>query len=69
MQLFFALAEDGNLYNLGNHGDWESAENTAYDLQIRQIWVFDENTAKSWADFIYKSIKQNELDIKKLEEV
>ena len=50
--IYFALSADGDLYNLGDHGDWESAENTASDLLIDQIWVFNETQAKSWASFI-----------------
>jgi hypothetical protein len=50
--IYFALNEDGLLYNLGDHGDWEAAEATAEDLKINPIWLFDEHTATSWAGFI-----------------
>lgn len=54
---YFALSSDGDLCNLGNHGDWESAENTATDLLINQIWVFNEIQAKSWANFINTTLE------------
>lgn len=63
---YFALCADGNLYDLGDHGDFECADNTASDLQINQIWVFDEKVAKSWATFINKRLKENQLAISKL---
>ena len=45
---FFCLSADGHIYFLGNHGDWEAAEDTAQNLGYEPIWVFGENSAKDW---------------------
>jgi len=58
--IYFALNNDGLLYDLGDHGDWESAENTASDMKLDQVWVFNEIYAKSWAKFIKDSIKNQD---------
>ena len=47
-EMFFCLSSDGELYILGNHGDWEAAEATATDLGLDPIWVFGEQSAKQW---------------------
>ena len=65
--IYFALNTDGLLYDLGDHGDWESAENTASNMKLDQIWVFDEIVAKSWAEFIENSIKNNQDKLMRLE--
>jgi hypothetical protein len=56
--IYFALNSDGLIYNLGDHGDWEAAEETARDLRIDPIWTIDEHEALNWADFIQQQIKQ-----------
>lgn len=50
--IYFALNDDGLLYNLGDHGDWEAAEDTAQSIGIDPVWLFDEDTAQSYAGFI-----------------
>jgi hypothetical protein len=65
--IYFALNNDGLLYDLGDHGDWESAENTASDMKLDQVWVFNEIYAKSWAKFIKDSIKNNQDKLTRLE--
>jgi len=47
-EMFFCLSGDGELYILGNHGDWEAAEDTAQNLGLDPIWVFGEESAKQW---------------------
>jgi hypothetical protein len=49
-ETYFCLASDGLIYNLGDHGDFEAAEATAESLGIEVIWMFGENTARSWTD-------------------
>jgi hypothetical protein len=49
-ETYFCLASDGLLYNLGNHGDHEAAEDTAQSLGLDVIWMFGESTAHSWRD-------------------
>jgi len=49
-EIYFCLASDGLLYNLGDHGDYEAAEDTAQSLGLDVIWMFGESTAHSWRD-------------------
>lgn len=47
-EMYFCLASDGLLYILGNHGDFEAAEDTAQSMGLEVIWLIDEQTARSW---------------------
>ena len=64
--IYFALNPDGLLYNLGDHGDWESAEETAGNMRIDPIWTLNENEALNWAEFILTEIKQTRQAIQKV---
>ena len=57
--IYFALSPDGLLCNLGDHGDWEAADETARDLRIDSIWLLDEHEALNWASFIQEQIKES----------
>jgi len=54
---YFCLASDGLLYSLGNHGDFESAEDTAKSLGLDVVWMFGEDTAQSWQYHLNQSLK------------
>ena len=47
---YYCLAADGFLYSLGNHGDYEAANDTAESLCLEVVWLFGENTAQAWLD-------------------
>ena len=47
-EMFYCLASDGLLWVLGNHGDWEAAEDTAHSIGLEPIWVFGEQAANQW---------------------
>ena len=64
--IYFALNSDGLIYNLGDHGDWESADETAHDMMLEPIWMIDEYEAVNWADFIQTSIKETKEAMKKV---
>jgi len=64
--IYFALNPDGLLYNLGDHGDWESAEETASNMRIDPIWTLNEDEALNWAEFILTEIKQTRQAIQKV---
>ena len=64
--IYFALNPDGLLYNLGDHGDWESAEETASNMKIDPIWTLNEDEALNWAEFILTEIKQTRQEIQKV---
>lgn len=47
--LYWALcAETGQLFNLGDHGDYEAANLTAENLHIDAVWLIDEEGAMQW---------------------
>ena len=48
MGLYFALADDGLMYNLCDCGDFDAAEESATDLGINAIWLADEQAARQW---------------------
>jgi hypothetical protein len=56
--IYFALNNDGLIYNLGDHGDYESADETSQDMMLEPIWLLDEFEAQNWASFIQEQIKE-----------
>jgi hypothetical protein len=50
--LYFCLAADGFLHALGDHGDFEAAEDTALCQGLQSVWLFDQATARSWLEFL-----------------
>jgi len=57
-ETYFCLASDGLLYNLGDHGDCEAAEDTARSLGLDVIWMFGEETAHSWRDTLNHHLQE-----------
>jgi hypothetical protein len=56
--LYFALnANDGLLYNLGKHEDFNSASALADEKKLDAIWLVDVDEAKRWADFINDQLR------------
>ena len=53
---YFALADDGYLYDLCDCGDFEAAEESAADLDINAVWIADEITAYQWRDRLDRSL-------------
>ena len=49
--IYFCLSGDGAMYNLGEHENWESADNQAEYDYLNPVWVFDANQAGEWASF------------------
>jgi hypothetical protein len=58
--IYFALKNDGLLYNLGDHGDYEAADCTAQDMQLDAIWLIGENEARNMAQFITQELETME---------
>ena len=56
-ETYFALASDGFIYNLGDHGDYEAANDTAESLGLDVIWMLGEDTARSWNDTLTHHLK------------
>jgi hypothetical protein len=54
--IYFCLSNEGDLYNLGDHGDWESADCCAQDMQLHPVWTINEDTARNWSEFIAQEL-------------
>ena len=65
--IYFVLNNDGLIYNLGDHGDWESADETAHDMMLEPIWLIDEHEAQNWASFITNSIVETRKATERVE--
>lgn len=59
--LWFALDNDGTLYNLGDHGDYDAAMDTADSLGLDAVWLFDEQDARYLVNFIQDEFIQREI--------
>ena len=60
-QDFFCIGADGNLWILGNHGDYEAANDTAESLGIDAIWLFGEDTAAQWMEKLATATAPSEV--------
>lgn len=47
-RMWFCLAADGQLVILGDHSDFNAAEDAATSSGVEAIWIFDRITADSW---------------------
>ena len=54
---YFALADDGYMYDLCDCGDFEAAEESAKDLGITAVWIADEKAARQWCSRITLSLR------------
>jgi hypothetical protein len=57
-ETYFCLAFDGLIYNLGDHGDYEAAEDTAKSLGLEVVWMFGEDTARNWMDTLSRHLQE-----------
>jgi hypothetical protein len=53
---WFALGWDGNVYALGDCGDYEAADEVAKDTGIDAVWLACYETATQWRDAIAKQL-------------
>lgn len=58
MEKFYCLSMNGDLCALGNHQDWETAEDTAHQLSLSPVWVFGEQTFNDWRQFLNNEHEQ-----------
>ena len=56
MKKFFCLSSDGLIYFLGCFNDWQDAEIAAEQRKIDCIWLFGEDSAKSWKDTLEENL-------------
>ena len=47
---YFALADDGFIYDLCDCGDFDAAEESANDLGITAVWLINEPSAAQWLE-------------------
>ena len=49
---YYAMDSDGYLWKLGDHGDFDAAEDTAIDLlhPAEPLWIADETRAIQWRE-------------------
>lgn len=45
---YFALQSNGELFALGDHGDFEAADQTCLDQHLEVVWIADSETAQQW---------------------
>ena len=58
--MYFCVDCNGELFILGNHGDWEAAEDTARSMGLSPIITFGEQTAKQWRNTLTNTEAQLE---------
>jgi len=61
--IYFALNSDGLMYNLGDHGDYEAATDTAENLKLEVIWLFCEDEARNIANFVQQELEDQDFCI------
>jgi hypothetical protein len=55
---WFALSSSGNLWALGDCGDFDAAEEIANDLEIDAVWIADAETAMQWSQTIQNKLAE-----------
>jgi hypothetical protein len=62
MSIYFALGNDGRMYNLCDCGDFEAAEESADDVLppgVGAVWIFDADTAREFANVLLTGLTMN----------
>ena len=59
---YFGLSNEGDLYSLGKCKDLKEANESADDIGVDIVSLIDEKRAKSWAEFIIKTLNDEEYD-------
>ena len=56
--MYFALGSDGLVYELGDHGDFDAADETASSIDdLETVWIADEESALQWFNRIGTAMK------------
>ena len=55
---WFALSSSGNLWALGDCGDFDAAEEIANDQEIDVVWIADADTATQWGQTIQNKLAE-----------
>lgn len=59
--LWFALDLDGVMHVIGEHSDYDSADDYCETHQIRVLWLADFSTAMQWCDAIIGKVHDRHL--------
>ena len=55
---YFALASSGDLFSLGDCGDFDAAEEVAESIGLEVIWILDFEQATQWLSALQRGLKQ-----------
>ncbi len=55
---WFALSSSGNLWALGDCGEFDAAEEIANDQEIDVVWIADADTATQWSQTIQNKLAE-----------
>tara|TARA_Y100000034_G_C6560863_1_gene242706 strand:- start:301 stop:477 length:177 start_codon:yes stop_codon:yes gene_type:complete len=53
---YFCLDSKGKLWDLCDCGDFDAAEESAIDMGVESIWIFNEDDAKDWNRFLNRQL-------------
>jgi hypothetical protein len=59
---YYGLSNEGDMYSLGKCKDLQEANEVADDMGIDIVSLIDGEQAKSWAEFIIKTLNDEEYD-------
>jgi hypothetical protein len=62
MSKWYGISNEGDMYSLGKCKDLREANEVADDMGIDIVSLIDEKRAKAWAEFIIKTLNDEEYD-------
>ena len=62
MSKWYGISNEGDMYSMGKCKDLQEANEIADDMGIDIVSLIDEKRAKSWAEFILKTLNDEEYD-------
>jgi hypothetical protein len=62
MSKWYGISHEGDMYSLGNCKDLQEANEVVDDMGIDIASLIDEKRAKAWAEFIIKTLNDEEYD-------
>ena len=52
---YFALQSNGEFIALGNHNDFDAADQACLDQGIEAVWIADSKTVEHWKAYLEKN--------------
>lgn len=56
---YFCICTNSRLWVLGNHGDFEAAEDTARSLGVEPVWMFGREAAIALCDNLNQALPKH----------